>query len=59
MEELISNFSKTLAPFCNHLQNTCDALKQSVDRRPIPLGARSFVIFSFLDFESELTYNYC
>ncbi|XP_022151355.1 uncharacterized protein LOC111019317 [Momordica charantia] len=49
MEELISNFSKTLAPFCNHLQNTCDALKQSVDRRPIPLDSASSTFIQSLN----------
>ncbi|KAK6944163.1 hypothetical protein RJ641_025265 [Dillenia turbinata] len=37
MEESISNFCKTLASFCNHLQSSCVSLKQSLDRRPIPL----------------------
>ncbi|TYK25364.1 putative UPF0184 protein [Cucumis melo var. makuwa] len=48
MEDLISNFSKTLAPFCNHLQNTSDALKHSMDRRPIPLGEYDLHLFLFL-----------
>ncbi|XWS59323.1 hypothetical protein CRYUN_Cryun08bG0111900 [Craigia yunnanensis] len=41
MEDLITNFSKTLGSFCNHLQSSCDALKQSIDRRPIPLDSAS------------------
>ncbi|KAK8673094.1 hypothetical protein V6N13_111450 [Hibiscus sabdariffa] len=41
MEELITNLSKSLGSFCNHLQSSCDALKQSVDRRPIPLDSAS------------------
>ncbi|XP_023005731.1 uncharacterized protein LOC111498640 isoform X2 [Cucurbita maxima] len=49
MEDLISNFSKTLAPFCNHLQNSCNALKQSVDRRPIPLDSASSTFIQSLN----------
>ncbi|KGN59396.2 uncharacterized protein LOC101214784 [Cucumis sativus] len=49
MEELISNFSKTLAPFCNHLQNTSDALKHSMDRRPIPLDSASSTFIQSLN----------
>ncbi|KAG8648784.1 hypothetical protein MANES_08G038400v8 [Manihot esculenta] len=41
MEDSISIFSNALASFCNHLQTSCDALKQSVDRRPIPLAVTS------------------
>ncbi|KAK8716616.1 hypothetical protein V6N13_043921 [Hibiscus sabdariffa] len=41
MEELITNLSKSLGSFCNHLQSSCGALKQSVDRRPIPLDSAS------------------
>lgn len=71
MEELISNFSKTLAPICNHLQNSCDALKQSMDRRPIPLGEHYLYpflpfIFSFLFSHAatdgilmKILYNHC
>ncbi|XP_023540282.1 uncharacterized protein LOC111800703 isoform X1 [Cucurbita pepo subsp. pepo] len=49
MEDLISNFNKTLAPFCNHLQNSCNALKQSVDRRPIPLDSASSTFIQSLN----------
>ncbi|KAL4031623.1 hypothetical protein IC575_009908 [Cucumis melo] len=49
MEDLISNFSKTLAPFCNHLQNTSDALKHSMDRRPIPLDSASSTFIQSLN----------
>lgn len=38
MDESIGKFCNSLAAFCNHIQCSCDALKQSVDRRPIPLG---------------------
>ncbi|XP_022861215.1 uncharacterized protein LOC111381645 [Olea europaea var. sylvestris] len=41
MEELMGKFCKTVAEFCNHLQNSCAALKESVDRRPIPLDSAS------------------
>jgi len=37
-EDPISSFCDELAAFCNHLHSSSDALKQSVDRRPIPLG---------------------
>lgn len=41
MDETISMLSKSLGSFCNHLQTSVDALKQSIDRRPIPLGTFS------------------
>ncbi|CAM8894954.1 unnamed protein product [Rhodiola kirilowii] len=41
MEDSISTFCSTLASFCTHLQTNCDALTQSVQRRPIPLGSAS------------------
>ncbi|KAM7500000.1 hypothetical protein LguiA_024414 [Lonicera macranthoides] len=41
MEESIGQFCKTLAFFCNHLHSSCNALKQSVDRRPVPLDSAS------------------
>nr|KJB44220.1 hypothetical protein B456_007G240500 [Gossypium raimondii] len=41
MEDLITNLSKSLGSFCNHLQSSCDALKQSIDRRPIPIDSAS------------------
>lgn len=37
-EDPISSFCNALASFCNHLHSSSDALKQSIDRRPIPLG---------------------
>ena len=48
MEDSIGSFCKTLASFCNHLHSSCHALKQSVDRRPIPLGPSSFYFFWFV-----------
>ncbi|CAA0818764.1 Unknown protein [Striga hermonthica] len=41
MEESIGKFYKTVTKFCNHLQTSCAALKESVDRRPIPLDSAS------------------
>ncbi|GKV52527.1 hypothetical protein SLEP1_g59105 [Rubroshorea leprosula] len=41
MEDSIATFSKTPGVFCNLLQTSCDALKQSMDRRPIPLDSAS------------------
>ena len=37
-EDPVSSFCNALAAFCNHLHSSSDALKQSIDRRPIPLG---------------------
>ncbi|XP_059428058.1 uncharacterized protein LOC132161867 isoform X2 [Corylus avellana] len=41
MEEEIRRLRKSLGAFCNHLESNCDALKQSLDRRPIPLDSVS------------------
>ncbi|KAL9428282.1 hypothetical protein AB3S75_030300 [Citrus x aurantiifolia] len=41
MDENISNLSKSLGCFCNHLEGSCQALKESVQRRPIPLDSAS------------------
>ncbi|CAN0927553.1 hypothetical protein LINGRAHAP2_LOCUS35972 [Linum grandiflorum] len=41
MEELISALGQSLSTFCNHLSASCDGLKQSVDRRPVPLDSAS------------------
>ncbi|XVE96212.1 hypothetical protein REPUB_Repub02eG0202200 [Reevesia pubescens] len=41
MEDLITELSKSLGSFCNHLQSSCDALNQSIHRRPIPLDSAS------------------
>ncbi|KAK4396613.1 hypothetical protein Sango_1497900 [Sesamum angolense] len=41
MEDSIGKFCRTVAKFCNHLQTSCTALKESVDRRPIPLDSAS------------------
>ncbi|KAK6139736.1 hypothetical protein DH2020_026496 [Rehmannia glutinosa] len=41
MEEPIGKLCRTVTKFCNHLQTSCSALKESVDRRPIPLNSAS------------------
>ncbi|KAJ1390681.1 hypothetical protein SESBI_37278 [Sesbania bispinosa] len=40
-EDPISTFCNALASFCNHLHSTSEALKHSIDRRPIPLDSAS------------------
>ncbi|XP_027351964.1 uncharacterized protein LOC113862888 [Abrus precatorius] len=40
-EDPISTFCNALAAFCNHLHSSSDALRQSIDRRPIPLDSAS------------------
>ncbi|WCJ34124.1 hypothetical protein M5689_015445 [Euphorbia peplus] len=49
MEEVISIFSKSLTSFCNHLHSSCDALKLSLDRRPIPLDSASSTFIQCLN----------
>lgn len=49
MDDLITNFSKSVGSFCNHLQSSCDALKQSIDRRPIPLDSASSTFIQCLN----------
>lgn len=41
MEEELKRLSKSLGGFCNHLQSSCDAFNQSLQRRPIPLDSAS------------------
>ncbi|KAL1549234.1 hypothetical protein AAHA92_17364 [Salvia divinorum] len=41
MEEPVGKLCTTLTKFCNNLQTSCAALKESVDRRPIPLDSAS------------------
>ncbi|CAI0402569.1 unnamed protein product [Linum tenue] len=41
MEEVIYAFGKSLGSFCNSLQASCDGLKQSIERRPVPLDPAS------------------
>ncbi|XP_062167793.1 uncharacterized protein LOC133873992 [Alnus glutinosa] len=41
MEEEIRSLRKSLGTFCNHLESSCYALKQSLERRPIPLDSVS------------------
>jgi hypothetical protein len=47
MEEEIRGLRKSLGTFCNHLESNCDALKQSLDRRPIPLGTPFLPLLPF------------
>ncbi|KAK4749253.1 hypothetical protein SAY87_026702 [Trapa incisa] len=49
MDEKISMLSKNLSSFCNHLQTSVDALKQSIDRRPIPLDSASSTFIQSLN----------
>ncbi|XP_030512524.2 uncharacterized protein LOC115726681 isoform X1 [Rhodamnia argentea] len=49
MEETITTLSKSLGYFCNHLQSSVDALKQSMDRRPIPLDSSSSTFIQCLN----------
>ncbi|KAM3324107.1 putative protein isoform X2 [Capsicum chacoense] len=41
MDDSIGKFCETMAVFCKNLENSCHALKESVDRRPIPLDSAS------------------
>ncbi|GAB4834113.1 hypothetical protein Ancab_032373 [Ancistrocladus abbreviatus] len=49
MEESITKLNQTLASFCNNLQSSCDALRQSLDRRPIPLDSASTTFIQSLN----------
>ncbi|XP_057524892.1 uncharacterized protein LOC130804468 isoform X2 [Amaranthus tricolor] len=49
MEENIAKMSKNLSHFCNNLQSTTDAFKQSLDRRPIPLDSASTTFIQTLN----------
>ncbi|XP_021721293.1 uncharacterized protein LOC110688843 [Chenopodium quinoa] len=49
MEESINNFNKNVAKFCNNLQSTSSAFKQSLDRRPIPLDSASTTFMQSLN----------
>ncbi|KAF5747749.1 hypothetical protein HS088_TW05G00476 [Tripterygium wilfordii] len=49
MEDPISKLRKSLGSFCNNLQRSCDALTQSVDRRPIPLDSASSTFIQCLN----------
>ncbi|MED6126572.1 hypothetical protein PIB30_079747 [Stylosanthes scabra] len=48
-EDAIWKFCSALASFCNHLQSNSDALKLSIDRRPIPLDSASSTFVSSLN----------
>ncbi|GMH23027.1 hypothetical protein Nepgr_024870 [Nepenthes gracilis] len=49
MEGSITQLSQNLASFCNQLESSCDALRQSVDRRPIPLDSASTTFIQSLN----------
>ncbi|EXC03811.1 hypothetical protein L484_012424 [Morus notabilis] len=49
MEESISSFCRSLASFTNHLETSCDALAQSIRRRPIPLESASSTFIQSLN----------
>ncbi|KAM7261625.1 hypothetical protein ACFE04_020702 [Oxalis oulophora] len=49
MENLLRNVSNGLGSFCNHLQSSCDALTQSMNRRPIPLDSASSTFIECLN----------
>ncbi|XP_047341572.1 uncharacterized protein LOC124945224 [Impatiens glandulifera] len=49
MEDSIGTFRKTLTAFCNQVQSSCDALKQSVERRPTPLNSASSTFIQCLN----------
>uniref|UniRef100_I1NAY3 Uncharacterized protein n=1 Tax=Glycine max TaxID=3847 RepID=I1NAY3_SOYBN len=48
-EDPISSFCNALAAFCGHLHSSSDALKQSIDRRPIPLDSASSTFLQCLN----------
>ncbi|CAN6874597.1 unnamed protein product [Brassica oleracea var. botrytis] len=49
MEEEVKRLSKSLGGFCNHLQSSCDAFNQSLQRRPIPLDSASSTFIKSLN----------
>ncbi|TKY61873.1 hypothetical protein E2542_SST11726 [Spatholobus suberectus] len=49
VEDPISSFCNALAAFCNHLHSSSDALKQSINRRPIPLDSASSIFVQCLN----------
>ncbi|KAF8096497.1 hypothetical protein N665_0307s0027 [Sinapis alba] len=49
MEEELKRLSKSLGGFCNHLQSSCDAFNQSLQRRPIPLDSASSTFIKSLN----------
>ncbi|KAJ8649640.1 hypothetical protein MRB53_002663 [Persea americana] len=49
MDESISIFCKTLASFCKNTHSTSQALKDSTDRRPIPLDSASSTFIQCLN----------
>ncbi|KAL0648524.1 hypothetical protein Bca4012_046815 [Brassica carinata] len=49
MEEEVKRLSKSLGGFCKHLQSSCDAFNQSLQRRPIPLDSASSTFIKSLN----------
>ncbi|XP_062112312.1 DNA repair protein RAD50 [Humulus lupulus] len=49
MEESIDRLCRSLASFSNHLESSCDALKQSINRRAIPLDSASSTFIQCLN----------
>ncbi|PON44924.1 hypothetical protein PanWU01x14_262970 [Parasponia andersonii] len=49
MEESIGSLCGSLASFSNHLETSCDALKQSINRRAIPLDSASSTFIQCLN----------
>ncbi|XP_010263133.1 PREDICTED: uncharacterized protein LOC104601485 isoform X2 [Nelumbo nucifera] len=48
-EDSISTFCKTLSSFCKHLETSSNALKDSLERRPIPLESASSTFIQCLN----------
>ncbi|PIA59790.1 hypothetical protein AQUCO_00400586v1 [Aquilegia coerulea] len=46
---IISTLCKTLTSFCNHVQSSSQALKDSMERRPIPLDSASSTFIQLLN----------
>ena len=55
MEESIASLCRSLASFSNHLESSCDALTQSLLRRPIPLGTHTLSLFLSLSFSFQFS----
>ncbi|XP_042475762.1 uncharacterized protein LOC122057646 [Macadamia integrifolia] len=48
-EDSLSVFCKSLSSFCKHIQINCDALKESTERRSIPLDSASSTFIQSLN----------
>ncbi|ESQ40490.1 hypothetical protein EUTSA_v10014358mg [Eutrema salsugineum] len=49
MEEELNCLGKSLGGFCSHLQSSCDAFNNSLQRRPIPLDSASSTFIKSLN----------